>query len=1698
MEFTGERYIPGAIDVHDAINYEHLNRYSALKKLIKNKVILDAACGSGYGCSMMSSFAKKVHGIDIDPGTIDYAKSKYAQVNIEFQVAPVSKLPFKANSFDIIVSFETIEHINETDQELFLKEIKRTLKSGGYLVMSTPDKANYSDESDYNNEFHLKEFYSEEFYDFLQPYFNHVEILNQSTEVCNIIGNSSTQKLDVILNNKEDLASGKYMFAVCSDKKIELTDFGSIEIQTGKHGKFVKRIYDLQEEVEEKNKWAFSLNDEIEKLRNIINTKNNNLEGLRTALKANQDKSNALESNLKTFESDSTQEKEIKEILKTELEKAHESYSSLNSKLLDREKALETFMEKLSLKEKAFQLLQSNLLLLKTDLKSLQAKEFTLVEQKEEATLELLNVKKIIKQEKESKTRIELDLVKISEKLVLKEELVNHAKLEQIESDNRLKDKAILISQLQSDLRDTNTKIQFKEKELQDKAEKYKKLNEELSQWKTQNDSQATAQKEIEKTLQLTSENLRKKEKEVNELSSQAEAKKEVEKELKLSLENLKKKEDKLIEISSQVNVYKIEVESKSKESEVIQGKLENKNTQVKDLTKELSNIRSNFEKELDLNKQSHNEIRALQENLESSRLSELKILNSKTALDSELETVQEKYFDTQKKFELATENFKVAEKHKWKIENEIAEEQRKNEMTQHLVGLKEAEVEEKNDLISGLEKNLDSQNKELNQFSIDLVSLQKDLEFSTQVVKKIKKTRNSLKDQLIDAQLSVKAKEEQLKNLETNLDQALKQSNENETKLRDLETKHNGSVRRIINLQDEVDEKNNWAFALKDEIKGKDFQMSQFNKQLTSSELKQQFLTNKIENLESFQALKSKHIDTYAKSVLLSKRNLLSLIRNKKELEEAAVIYSELNEQFERIPNEFLHHFSTEKYLEENIDVKYAIERGDFNGALEHFIFFGFIEIERGDRKIYETFPYYNEDVFLNEFPKLKGDVSSQKYKTPFQNYLAIGLELISENQIEPQQPNIETSESFETIIEEKPRLNNFKVELINGLKIIDPEKSSLISVEKLIIPIFKVPVVSIVVPAYNQANYTFACIKSIVEHTIDIPYEIILIDDNSPNTDASELDKQIENLVFIKNEENLGFLLNCNKAAKGSKGKYILFLNNDTNVQPNWLNSLVELIESDSKIGMVGSHLVYPDGRQQEAGGIIWNDASGWNYGRLGDRDKPEYNYTKEVDYISGAAIMIQKKLWDEIGGFDERFVPAYYEDTDLAFEVRKHGYKVMYQPQSIVVHFEGISNGTDLGSGIKKYQQINFGKFFDKWKEVLESEHYENAKDVFVSRDRSQRKTHILFVDHYLPHYDQDAGSKAAFQYLQLLAKSNIQVHFIGDNFWHYPDTPYQQALTDMGIEVLSGNWYANNWKNWLSENGKYLDYVILSRPHISEKYIDLVKEVTDAKVIYFGHDLHFLREQREYEVKKEAKYLESSESWKTKELDLISKSDVSYFFSDVEKSVIKEINPELSVNVVPLYIFDQFKKVKYNPNTRNNIMFVGGFSHAPNSHAVKWFVNECWPTIKQNVDNIHFYVIGSNPPQDILDLASECITVTGYINDEELNNYYNECKLAVAPLRYGAGVKGKVVDALYQGIPLVTTSIGAEGLSNPEDFIGVADDSEAFTKLVSDYYMNPKILKKLSKKSNQYCQDFFSEAYAKEQMAKIILTFKSTLN
>ena len=261
-----------------------------------------------------------------------------------------------------------------------------------------------------------------------------------------------------------------------------------------------------------------------------------------------------------------------------------------------------------------------------------------------------------------------------------------------------------------------------------------------------------------------------------------------------------------------------------------------------------------------------------------------------------------------------------------------------------------------------------------------------------------------------------------------------------------------------------------------------------------------------------------------------------------------------------------------------------------------------------------------------------------------------------------------------------------------------------------------------------------------------------------------------------------------------------------------------------------MVGSKFIYPNGKLQEAGGIVFNNGDCSNFGRYDKSDKPEYNYVKEVDYISGASILIRKSLWEKIGGFDDRFSPAYYEDTDLAFQLRTNGYKIVYQPKSIVIHFEGISKGITLKSGLKKYQEINKIKFKEKWNNELK--HQENINNIFIARDRSYNKSRILIIDRFVPNYDKDAGGRFCYLYTNLFKEIGFQVTFVGHDF-QKPE-PYTSIFQQNGIEVLYGKAMKNNIENWLKQNLKYFKYIYFQRPSITINYIDFIIKYFKGKI------------------------------------------------------------------------------------------------------------------------------------------------------------------------------------------------------------------------------------------------------------------------
>lgn len=296
--------------------------------------------------------------------------------------------------------------------------------------------------------------------------------------------------------------------------------------------------------------------------------------------------------------------------------------------------------------------------------------------------------------------------------------------------------------------------------------------------------------------------------------------------------------------------------------------------------------------------------------------------------------------------------------------------------------------------------------------------------------------------------------------------------------------------------------------------------------------------------------------------------------------------------------------------------------------------------------------------------------------------------------------------------------------------------------------------------------------------------------------------------------------------------------------------------------------------------------------------------------------------------------------------------------------------------------------------------------------------------------------------------------------------------------MGIEVLYGDYYFHHWKEWIRANGKYFDYAWLSRPHISVRYIDLIRTYSSAKIIYFGHDLHYLREMRAYQQNGDEKNLKDSKEWKRMELELMRKADVSYYLSKAELDVIAGEDVSLRVRRVPIHIYDRFPKIHYQAAKRKDILFVGGFGHPPNVDAVRWLAEEIMPLVWMKNEDVVLHVVGSGPPKDIQAFANEHLKICGFLTDEELRRMYGTVRLAVVPLRFGAGIKGKIIEAMMWGMPVVTTEIGIEGIEGAEQIIQVHQDTQELADCMVQLYQNERQLERMSEEERRYIKANYS--------------------
>jgi GT2 family glycosyltransferase/glycosyltransferase involved in cell wall biosynthesis len=629
-----------------------------------------------------------------------------------------------------------------------------------------------------------------------------------------------------------------------------------------------------------------------------------------------------------------------------------------------------------------------------------------------------------------------------------------------------------------------------------------------------------------------------------------------------------------------------------------------------------------------------------------------------------------------------------------------------------------------------------------------------------------------------------------------------------------------------------------------------------------------------------------------------------------------------------------------------------------------------------------------------------------------------------------------------------------NLNVEQLERLQIIKRAHDVLVEgyegrskFPKLVLPKVKNPTVSIVIPVHNKIELTYHCLASLILANNKTSFEVIVVDDKS-NDQTLKIVDIVQNTRYIRNETNLGFLLTSCKGADAAKGEFIVFLNNDTEVTSGWLDALVQSFNTFDSVGMAGSKLIYPNGKLQEAGGIVWGSGRPWNIGNGENAEHPKYNYTRQADYLSGASLMIDSKVWKKISGFSKEFAPAYYEDTDLAFKVREAGFKTLYCPFSTVIHFEGMSNGRDTNAGIKRFQSVNAPKFRSKWRHAYRHNGQE-GKRLSVEMDRGV-DFRALVVDYATPRPDQDAGGYAAVQEMKLLQELGFKVTFAPNNMAHLGR--HTEALQKQGVECIFAPFHTSIGQ-FLEERGADYDLVYITRYDIAEAVIDSVRQFTKAKIIFNNADLHFLRELRAA-LSSGQSSLEEPIRTRDRELMVMRKVDAVLSYNEVEHSVITSHNlTQDNVFKCPWVLKDKRSVVPFKE--RSGIAFLGGFNHAPNREAVKYFVDSIMPLLRIAQPDIRFHVYGSRVSDDIAALACEDVVIEGFA--DSLSQVFDTCRVFVGPLLSGAGIKGKVLESMAYGVPSVLTPVAAEatGLTHNHSALIVNDPTDWCNSIVSLY-------------------------------------------
>ena len=583
--------------------------------------------------------------------------------------------------------------------------------------------------------------------------------------------------------------------------------------------------------------------------------------------------------------------------------------------------------------------------------------------------------------------------------------------------------------------------------------------------------------------------------------------------------------------------------------------------------------------------------------------------------------------------------------------------------------------------------------------------------------------------------------------------------------------------------------------------------------------------------------------------------------------------------------------------------------------------------------------------------------------------------------------------------------------------------------------------PQLTVILVLFNRAELTLACLQSLHAHA-NVPLEVIIIDNNSTDETATLL-RQVKVARVIKNNENLHFLSACNQAVEYVSTPNILFLNNDTEIAPNALFAALETLNQREDHGAVGGKIILPDGSLQEAGCIIWRDGSTQGYGRGDNPQMPEYNFKRVVDYCSGAFLLTRTELFKKQGGFDTRFAPAYYEETDYCLRLRKNGYKVIYDPFAEVSHFEFGSSGK---SRAVELQQVNKEKFRMKHADILKYHFEPLPENVLKARfsASSHHQGNMLYIDDHVPHKTLGAGYPRSNLVLNTIAQLGFRVTLFPNTFPQKQEWKSSYADIDPSIEIIFDHGFQKFGK-FILDRLNYYEIIWISRPHNLEYLKAVIEQYgSNSRIIYDAEAIFAERAIQKHKLSAHNSNCDGFDALVKNELDLCKMAGHVVAVSERDAGEFKKHGIE-NVSVIGHGL--QTCIGSKNFAEREGLLFVGNLDSddSPNVDSIIWFVREVWPIIKKEIPALVFHIVGTNKAGMLQNLRAKDVVFHGMI--EDIGRFYDDARVFVAPTRYASGIPYKIHEAASHGLPVVATELLSDQLTWKDSELLLASSTNA---------------------------------------------------